>query len=375
MLAFGKLSVLEVCAVLGGRMTELESPSERICTLRSSSASSAAPNIAGIHKFASVLTRVQPDGAGTEGFVEKVSDRVDELSNLSVSAYGVPEDDYESVLQLLLGAFRTRGFRKIHLLRPKGNELHAEQVVARGATDVIVFPYRGAFCLGLTSYVPEASDFRERGVAKPAPHSDISLSPRLARVLVNLTGIRRGQTLLDPFCGSGTILAEGMLKSIRCFGIDSRRRLIDEARRNLRWISDQSRGTYFKLRAGDARDLGATLGGMLVDGVATEPILLPKLQGRLNSGAAKELVEGAGDVYAEALASIAGVVKPGGRVVIVVPIIQTTDDSEIYVGLDGRPLGLKPFQPGPSPFQYPVRLSFESTRWIKRAVYVFEVPP
>ena len=87
--------------------------------------------------------------------------------------------------------------------------------------------------------------------------------------------------------------------------------------------------------------------------------------------AAKEMIDEAGSVYAQALASIAAAVRPGGRIVVVVPVLQTTEESEIYVGLDGRPLGLVPFQPGLVTFHYPVRLSFESTRWLRRAVYVF----
>lgn len=375
-LAFGRLSMLEICAVLGRSLTELENPSERVCTFRiQPTFLSSVPNIGGIHKFASMLTQVQADGAGIGEFVKKVASRIDEVSNFSLSAYSMLDPDYEGLLQLLLDAFRAEGFRKIHLLRPKENELHAEQVVARGATDAIVFPYRGAFCLGLTSYVPSADDFREMGVSKPVPHSEISLSPRLARTLVNLSGVGAGQTLLDPFCGSGSILAEGLLKSLTCIGIDSRRRLIEEARLNLRWVSEKARGGHFRLEAGDARELNRTLGGRRIDGVATEPILLPKLKGKPNFDAAKELIDGAGYIYAEALASIANVVRPGGRIVVVVPVVQTTDGSEIYVSLDGKPLGLTPFQPGPVSFQYPVRLSFESTRWIKRAVYVFDVRP
>jgi tRNA G10 N-methylase Trm11 len=150
--------------------------------------------------------------------------------------------------------------------------------------------------------------------------------------------------------------------------------MIEEARQNLRWISSERHDySRFRLIVGDARDTQSILGGQaMVDGVATEPILLPKLRGRPNFDIMKEIVEGAGDVYAEALDSIVDVVRPGGRVVVVVPVVQTTDGTEIFVGLDGRPLGLRLFQPGPIQFQYPIKLSFESTRWVKRAVYVFE---
>jgi hypothetical protein len=77
-------------------------------------------------------------------------------------------------------------------------------------------------------------------------------------------------------------------------------------------------------------------------------------------------------VYNDALASMAGSIHPEGRIVVVVPVIQTMEGDEVTLTLEGRRLGLRLFQPGPVGFEYPVRLSFESTRWIRRAVYVFE---
>ena len=158
-------------------------------------------------------------------------------------------DDYEDFIGQILDALKSRGFKKVHLLRPEGSELHADQVVSRESVDAVIFPYHGGFYLGLTSYVPDTVSLKERGLKKPVPHSEISLSPRLARVLVNLSGIAAGQTLLDPFCGSGTILAEGLLKSLRCFGVDSRRRLIEEARLNL--PLDISEGARWLVQAGE----------------------------------------------------------------------------------------------------------------------------
>lgn len=373
-LTFGKLSTLEACVVLRGNVDSLELPSERILTLRMQpSLPKSVPGLAGIHKFALLLAQADTHGHGVETFVERIAARVDEISNFSVSAYGMNPNDYEAFVQLVLGAFRSCGFKKTHLIRSSEQELRADQVAARNSLDIVVFPHQGRFSLGLTSFVTDSAPLKNRGTAKPIPHAEISMSPRLAKVLVNLSGVRAGQTLLDPFCGSGTILGEGLLKSLHCIGIDSRRRMIEEARQNLRWISSGRRDYQFRLIVGDARDTRRVLGSQaVVDGVATEPILLPKLRVKPNFDIMKETIESAGDVYAEALDAIVDVVRPGGRLVVVVPVVQTTDGTEIFVGLDGRPLGLKLFQPGPVQFQYPIKLSFESTRWIKRAVYVFE---
>jgi tRNA (guanine10-N2)-dimethyltransferase len=192
---------------------------------------------------------------------------------------------------------------------------------------------------------------------------------------LNLAGLSAGKTVLDPFCGSGTILAEALIRSYRCLGLDSSKNRVRDARRNLSWLASGLRGAKFNLQEGDARDLPAILGNTMVDAVVTEPLLLPSLAARPKTETATSLVESAGEVYADALRSASQVLSPGGRIVIVVPVVPTIEGKEVSITLDGKPFGLRLHQPGPTTFEYPVRLSFESTRWVRRAVYVFEFRP
>ena len=203
------------------------------------------------------------------------------------------------------------------------------------------------------------------------PHPDIALSPRLARTLVNLADLKPGQTVLDPFCGSGTIVIEAYSMSLRCLGMDSRAARVQQARENLGWSAGGT-GRGYDIRKGDAREAWRLLRGTRVDAVVTEPLLLPKLEARPKTATARAMLEESAKVYNDALASMAESVNPDGRIVVVVPVVQTMDGDEVTLTLDGRRLGLRYHQPGPAGFDYPVRLSFESTRWVKRAVYVFE---
>ncbi|HZW85519.1 MAG TPA: DNA methyltransferase, partial [Nitrososphaerales archaeon] len=211
-----------------------------------------------------------------------------------------------------------------------------------------------------------------RGTKKPSPHPDISLSPRLARVLVNLAGLEPGQTILDPFCGSGTILAEAYSMSMRCLGLDSSASRVQDARENLRWTTPGSNASNYDIRKGDARELYRLLHGSKVNAIVSEPLLLPRLEARPKLATAKVMLDEASDVYARALSSMADSLIPGGRIIVVVPVILTMEGDEASFVLEGRKLGLKLLQPGPVGFEYPIRLSFESTRWVRRAVYAFE---
>lgn len=44
--------------------------------------------------------------------------------------------------------------------------------------------------------------------------------PQLAKALINISGIEPGDSILDPFCGSGTTLLEGYLNGYKTYGAD-----------------------------------------------------------------------------------------------------------------------------------------------------------
>jgi RMKL-like, methyltransferase domain len=372
-LAFGRLSVLEACSTLERSVRRAEAPGERISVLQVDHPSpDQLASLAGSHKCAPVLAKVESASTELGKLTDMMAKYLEDKSSISLSGYDVGADDYEDLVGSVLDGIRSAGLKKVRLLRPKGSELQAEKVLSREAFDVVAFPYHGGFALGPTVWVPDSASIRQRGTGRPVPHSDIALSPRLARVLLNLAGLRRRQTVLDPFCGSGTILVEARLMSLRCLGLDTRASRVQEARENLRWSTGGVSDEGYDVRKGDARELARMLRGSKVDAIVTEPLLLPKLDARPRTSTARTLIDQVGDVYSDALASMADSIQPGGRIVIVLPVILTMEGDEITFTLEGRKLGLRLFQPGPVGFEYPLRLSFESTRWIRRAVYVFE---
>jgi len=65
----------------------------------------------------------------------------------------------------------------------------------------------------------------------PSPHPS-SLHPRLARAMINLTGIEKG-IIYDPFCGAGGILIEAGLMGFHPVGIDIDPLQIKRAKKNI----------------------------------------------------------------------------------------------------------------------------------------------
>ena len=141
---------------------------------------------------------------------------------------------------------RKAGFRKANLVRARGGgtEVHAREIASRKILDFIVLRAEeggvgGGYWIGVTAYVPDADEFRTRSNERPVVSSQISISARLARVFLNLSGVSKGRTVLDPFCGSGTILSEALLVGANCIGVDRNPGRIENARKNLEWLSSK----------------------------------------------------------------------------------------------------------------------------------------
>jgi tRNA (guanine10-N2)-dimethyltransferase len=78
----------------------------------------------------------------------------------------------------------------------------------------------------------------DKGILTRKPHHrpksmPISLDPRLARCMVNLSGPGSKRTIVDPFCGTGGILVEAALMGHRVFGYDIDHRMVQMTKENL----------------------------------------------------------------------------------------------------------------------------------------------
>ena len=86
-----------------------------------------------------------------------------------------------------------------------------------------------------------------------------SLPARLARVLVNLVA-RPGDSLLDPCCGTGTIVMSAAHSGIRAVGYDTNLRMIGATTKNLRHF-----GLTADVTLGDARQVQGEFDAIATD--------------------------------------------------------------------------------------------------------------
>ena len=67
--------------------------------------------------------------------------------------------------------------------------------------------------------------------SKKYPHE---LDWKLTRVMINLIGLKKGETLCDPFCGTGTTLLESESMGINSIGIDFDEKMCEMSKENLK---------------------------------------------------------------------------------------------------------------------------------------------
>lgn len=182
--------------------------------------------------------------------------------------------------------------------------------------------------LGKTLAVQDFKGLSKRDFGRPNrdDHSGM-IPPKLAQIMINLA--RRddenfkSKTILDPFCGSGTILMESYLLGFKnIIGTDLSDKAVFDSVKNINWIIDlneeksiETCGKNIDIFQSNVLDLNKNLDNNSIDYVVCEPYLGPQRGFKDFSEVTKEL----NLLYSGALDILFNLIKPGGRVVMIWP--------------------------------------------------------
>ncbi|MFQ5711137.1 MAG: hypothetical protein ACE5GD_05065 [Candidatus Geothermarchaeales archaeon] len=145
-------------------------------------------------------------------------------------------------------------------------------------------------------------DFHSRRPRRRPSFTPATLHPKIARIMVNLSKVGRGEVLLDPFCGVGGILIEAGLIGARVTGFDILRRRALGAKKNLEWTGVEPLGV---LRADAAKPPIKRVSVMVTD---------PPYG--ISASTAKRSYE---EIYGSLLNYACEALPPGGRLVFFHP--------------------------------------------------------
>lgn len=102
--------------------------------------------------------------------------------------------------------------------------------------EYFIFDENGIQYFGKITQKCDYDSIEKRDMEKPVRRESLAISPRLAKIMINLAHLRVGDTLLDPFCGVGTVLQESLLQGINVVGVDKDKDAISGAKKNMEWF-------------------------------------------------------------------------------------------------------------------------------------------
>ena len=200
-------------------------------------------------------------------------------------------------------------------------QVDKNKLVGKGAEFLILAGPRTTW-LARTIAVQAFEDFSERDFGRPkADAKSGMLPPKLARMMVNIAAGPLTETLLDPFCGSGTVLNEAATLGYRdIIGSDISEKAVSDTKANFAWLA-RERGLKVRFNAfvSDVKNLPEKIEPGSVSTIVCEPYLGPPLKGGESDQKIHfEYLELMG-LYRRAFDAFSKILKPGGKVVFVFP--------------------------------------------------------
>jgi tRNA G10 N-methylase Trm11 len=158
-------------------------------------------------------------------------------------------------------------------------------------------------------------DIERRDMEKPVRRSSLAISPRLAKIMINLSEIKEGGKLLDPFCGIGTILQEALLQNLKVVGVDLDGKAIEGAKENMEWFGFDSNN--YELINESSKNVKVNN----IESIATEPDLGEVLKKEPPKEVAKKILNGFENLLIEVINNVRPNVS--GKIVFTSPFIKT----------------------------------------------------
>jgi len=211
--------------------------------------------------------------------------------------------------------------------------------------------------LGWTAAVQPFEELSFRDYQKP--RRDILegiLPPKLAQIMINLAEVKDG-LILDPFCGTGTIISEAILMGyddLICS--DLKKSAVSNARENINWLLEKENLPQLKGQiqylVSDVKKLNQSFQSKAgrplaerkekIEAIISEPYLGPLLKGGEGIKKIQSIAGELSDLYLEAFKIFKKILNKSGRVVIIFPVFQADYQNLFLPVLDKiKELGFK----------------------------------
>lgn len=192
--------------------------------------------------------------------------------------------------------------------------------------EIVLLVGKDSIFFGKTLTVQEFEAFSLRDFQRPAKDKKSGILPsKLAHIMLNLAQVSSTSTILDPFCGSGTIIQEAiMLNYINISGSDISNKATSDTKRNIDWLYHLpfmlNKQASIKIFQCPVEKLSTVVEQNSVDAIVTEPYLGPPLYKKPSFEMVKIIKKELTNLYIKAFMQFFQIVKPKGKIVIIFPV-------------------------------------------------------
>ena len=216
--------------------------------------------------------------------------------------------------------------------------------------EIIIASSKNKTFIALSEGSQNISAYARRDQNRPRRDAFVGmLPPKLAQTMINLgAGWNQPQInltnsptknidapkLLDPFCGTGTVLQEATLKGFEVFGTDLSEKMIDFSQENLDWFEQEFRphGKIGKIYQADAThekwDFAPKLSTVVCETYLGQPFSAPPSPKKLT-----EVRENCNRIISNFLKNLARQIQEGTQICIAVPAWKTQNGNFSHLPL------------------------------------------
>ncbi len=192
----------------------------------------------------------------------------------------------------------------------------------------------------VTEAIQDIESFTKRDYDRPRTDSRSGmLPPKLARIMINLAEVPTTSHILDPFCGSGTILTEALsLGYTHVSGSDNSEKAVEDSTANVGWFLKEKPHDNVRtaIHLASATKLENVLKKERVDAIISEPYMGKPLRGHESIVALASQAAELKELYIKSFESFKKILSPTGVIIFIIPIfkagtewVRTNAQSEI----------------------------------------------
>lgn len=197
-----------------------------------------------INKFGGILSigEVTTQGNGKELFqnLEKTMIYMGESNKLTYTVWDFSKM-YDECLDYLKDRFKVEKIKASYKglsgsIKSQDGDFEQKPSSKLLDEEYFIFEEDGTQNFGKIIQRCDYTDIEKRDMEKPVRRESLAIAPRLAKILINIAGLKQGETMFDPFCGIGGIMQEALLQGINAVGSDVDAKAIKGAKENMKWF-------------------------------------------------------------------------------------------------------------------------------------------